>query len=226
MPELGNFILLDASSPEGAIVARLSADACSWAQFFYEKGPALEGIFPALEKVSPRAEAPGFLFCEGPGSILGIRIAAMVIRTRLALSPATMPRVFAFQSLTLAAKLILQAFPQERDFAIVAESRMGKFNVLGVKGGMVAEKFSEVSGADLLQKIGGKIFAFPLRRTPPAGLEFTTLDMAGLLRDNPAIFHHHPEILRDCGDKPDAVNTTAATDYAKWKPQRHGANAG
>ncbi len=226
MPELGNFILLDASSPENVVVARLAKDGRSWADFFSEKRPALEGIFPPLEKISQGMDAPGFLFCEGPGSILGIRIAAMVVRTKLALSLSNAPKVFAFQSLSLAARLILRAFPQKKTFSIVAGSRMGRLNVLSVSGSVASARYSEIAKDELVGKVRGEVFTLPPVKNLPEGLEFSVLDAEELLRADPAVFAECPELLRDCGNTPDAVNTTTAASYAKWEPSRHGSGSG
>ncbi len=222
MQELGDFILLDASSPENVIVARLAKNGRSWADFFCEKRPALEGIFPALEKILQGVDTPGFLFCEGPGSILGIRITAMAVRAKLALSLSKTPKVFAFQSLALAARLILRAFPQEKTFSVVAGSRMDKLNVLSVSDGIPEREFSEIATSKALEKIHGKIFASSSIRNLPEGMEFSPLGMVDLVRADPAVFTEVPELLRDCGDTPDATNATIVANYAKWEPHRHG----
>ena len=215
---LSDFLLIDASSPACAVVALLGEDGASWRAFETSAAPALEGIFAAAERVRPRLDAAGFLFCEGPGSILGIRVAAAAIRGRLALG-ARVP-VLAFGSLHLAAALLLRANPRERDFTLVAESRMNAWNVLRVRDGAPEPDFREARTPELAAAVAGTVFAFPHHRSAPP-LECAPLDVPSLLRADPAVFAETPSLLRDRGDAPDAVNTATPAGYAKWTPGRH-----
>lgn len=221
-----NFLLIDASSPLSVVAGVLGEDACSWKNFTEEKSAALEGVFSATEhfEVSPT----GFLFCEGPGSILGIRIAAAAIRARLALDRATGKSpcpVFAFGSLNLASALLLRAFPQEKDFAVIAESRMNCWNVLRVENGVPAPHFQEVKTAELDACLPEKKYLLPAKRKLPTCLENAgQCSVAELLKSDPAVFAETPSLLRDCGETPDAVNTSDINSYARWTPSRHRAS--
>jgi tRNA threonylcarbamoyladenosine biosynthesis protein TsaB len=216
---LAHYLLIDASSPNTVVVAQLDASGRRWAQFTEEPSAALEGIFSASEKVCPQFSPAGFLFCEGPGSILGIRIAAAAIRGRNALGEAV--PVLAFQSLRLVAALIASAFPQEKNFAILAESRMNAWNFLQVENGISAEDFRELKTPELEQIPQQKIFLLPQRRPTPPPFPTTPVNPAELLKADPAIFAKMPELIHDCGNTPDAANTSAASGYAKWTPERH-----
>lgn len=220
-----NFLLIDASSPLSVIAGKLGADGRSWAGFVEEKFAALDGIFSALEKLSDTPPARGFLFCEGPGSVLGIRIAAAAVRAKLALDRAagnspTLP-VFAFRSLRLAAQLATRAFPAAKNFVVAAESRINVCNVLRVENGIPADDFEEIKSADAEKFSGEKIFTLPARRAlPPAFANAERLDVAALLKNDPAIFSDVPELVRDCRGAPDAVNTASADSYVRWSPDR------
>lgn len=220
-----NFLLIDASSPLSVIAGKLGADGRSWAGFVEEKSAALDGIFSALEKLSDTAPARGFLFCEGPGSVLGIRIAAAVVRAKLALDRASgdnaraLP-VFAFRSLRLAAQLATRAFSSSKNFVVAAESRINVCNVLRVENGIPAADFEEIKSADAEKFSGEKIFVLPARRAlPPAFANAERLDVAALLKNDPAIFSDVPELVRDCRGAPDAVNTASADSYVRWSPE-------
>ncbi|MBQ9758612.1 MAG: hypothetical protein IJW12_02420, partial [Opitutales bacterium] len=172
-----NFLLIDASSPISVCAGILGENARAWLRFSEEKSAALEGVFSATRKVCEAAVpagVSGFLFCEGPGSILGIRIAAASIRARLALdcaAPGASARpVFAYQSLHLAAHLILRAFPQEKNFVVIAESRMNAWNMLRVENGGPAEKLSEIKTSETTVLADEKIFILPHRRALPPAL--------------------------------------------------------
>ena len=217
---------MDASSPISVCAGTLSGNARTWKHFSEEKSAALEGVFSAIDKpVSADGLPHGFIFCEGPGSILGIRIAAAAIRTHLALARAAArpePPVFSYQSLRLAAHLILRAFPQEKNFVVVAESRMNAWNILRVENGIPEENFSEIKTAETEKLSGQKIFILPHRRAlPPALAEAKLCAVFELLKNDPAVFADVPGLLRNCGNAPDAVNTADAHSYARWTPERH-----
>ena len=222
-----NYLLIDASSPLSVAAGVLGERGQSWTCFFEEKSAALEGIFSATQKINqcvPAKSHAGFLFCEGPGSILGIRIAAAAVRARLALSsdPENPLRVFAYRSLHLAAHLILRAFPQEKNFTLVAESRMNAWNVLRVCDGAPEENFSEIKTAETEKLSSEKIFILPHRRKlPPALANATLCPVFELLKNDPNVFADIPALLRDCGNAPDAVNTSDINSYARWTPERH-----
>ncbi|MBQ8444879.1 MAG: hypothetical protein IJX22_00635 [Opitutales bacterium] len=227
-----NFLLIDASSPISVCAGILGENARTWLRFSEEKSAALEGVFSATQKICEAgvpAGVSGFLFCEGPGSILGIRIAAASIRARLALdcsAPDSSARpVFAYQSLHLAAHLILRAFPQEKNFVVIAESRMNAWNMLRVENGVPAEKFSEIKTSETTMLAGEKIFILPHRRTLPSSLaDAAPCAIFEMLKNDPAVFADVPALLHDCGNAPDAVNTSDVNSYARWMPERHRGN--
>lgn len=224
---LRNFLLTDASSPLSVVAGTLDGSGRAWRAFAEEKSAALEGVFDATEKVRGNAEEPrGFLFCEGPGSILGIRIAAAAIRARLALDAAKgVPArpVLAFRSLHLAAHLLLRAFPQEKNFTVAAESRMNALNLLRVREGVPEDDFEEAKTSETEKFSAGKFFVLPHRRALPAALAANAApcSVGALLREDPAVFADVPALLRDVGNAPDAVNAAGADAYARWTPERH-----
>lgn len=218
-----NFLLIDASSPVSVVAGILGKNASDWRYFSEEKSAALEGVFSATEEIT--AEPAGFIFCEGPGSILGIRIAAAAIRARLALDRAAgkPPRpVLAYRSLALVAALLSRAFPQVKNFAVIAESRMNCWNVFEVKDGVPAENFHEMKTAELDGALPEKKFLLPAKRAlPPILAEALPCVPAELLKNDPAVFAETPGLLYECGEAPDAVNTATAASYARWTPSRH-----
>lgn len=221
----GNFLLIDASSPLFVIVGKLSEDGRSWTDFFEEKSPALEGVFSAIGKKSESAESVhGFLFCEGPGSILGIRIAAAAIRAKLALDRAAgvpaLP-VFAFGSLRLAAMLLMRAQPTLKNFIVAAESRLNSCNILRVSDGVPAENFEEIKFAEAGNFAAEKIFVLPARRALPEPFSLAEIcSVAELLKNDPAVFADNTGLAHDCGALPDALNSAPADSYARWSPSR------
>lgn len=74
-------------------------------------------LFRAVERLPAAAleSAGAFVFCEGPGSILGIRTAAMAIRAWTLLSPRP---VYRYGSLALVAHAA-----ERRDLSVIADAR-------------------------------------------------------------------------------------------------------
>jgi tRNA threonylcarbamoyladenosine biosynthesis protein TsaB len=91
-----------------------------WEQIDDDAGRGLfSGTETMLTKTVTKIEDVGaFIFCEGPGSMLGTRTVAMALRTWLTLKSRP---VFAYQSLALAALAEWKRSP--RAFAVVADAR-------------------------------------------------------------------------------------------------------
>lgn len=84
-----------------------------WAASGEESGVA---VFRRIEQLGVDVAAAGaFVFCDGPGSILGIRTVAMALRAWTLLKPRP---VFAYTSLALVA----QALP-DGDLTVIADAR-------------------------------------------------------------------------------------------------------
>src|SRR5205085_2213208 len=90
-------LLIDAASAQ-VQVGWLERHEDGWQHSAEEAGV---GIFQAIDALNRDVgDAGAFVFCDGPGSILGIRTAAMAIRTWNVLKPRP---VFAYSSLAVVA---------------------------------------------------------------------------------------------------------------------------
>jgi tRNA threonylcarbamoyladenosine biosynthesis protein TsaB len=115
-------LLLDAASTRVQVgwIAGGSPDAlpgpglaASWQA---SEEPATAALFQGIERLGRNpVEAGAFVFCDGPGSVLGIRTAAMALRTWNILGPRPM---FAYCSLALVAHAIGRA-----DVGVIADAR-------------------------------------------------------------------------------------------------------
>ena len=97
----GPLLLIDAASAR-IQVGWLSPDlAARWSGSDEESGV---GVFRGLEELAVQpADAGAFVFCDGPGSVLGIRTVAMALRAWAVLSPRP---VFAYHSLAVVAEAL------------------------------------------------------------------------------------------------------------------------
>jgi len=117
-------LVLDAASAR-VQVGWLSAHETSWANSTDEAGKALFGGLDTLFADSPTRSIPvvgAFVFCAGPGSILGIRTAATAIRTWRTLHPQT--PAYSYQSLALLAHALGNA-----DLTLIADARRNQWHV-------------------------------------------------------------------------------------------------
>ena len=110
-------------------------------------------LFAAAESCLRAADlAPGrvgaYVFCEGPGSQLGIRTAAMALRTWQALRSSPAP-VFAYRSLLVAA--LAHARHQPGPFAVVADARRDSWHAVRVAADGTASPVLRVARAELAE---------------------------------------------------------------------------
>jgi tRNA threonylcarbamoyladenosine biosynthesis protein TsaB len=173
-----------------------------WFRSGQEAGVALfEGV--AQLAVDPAA-AGAFVFCEGPGSILGIRTAAMAIRAWNVLRPRP---VFVYQSLALVARALGRP-----DTGIVADARRDTWH--RCYAGKPLERVPTASlQGDLAMPEGFRHWT-PL----PPGVRATPYDVAALFAATA-----DSDLLRETS-APDAF-LHEEPGYATWTPQIHRAPA-
>jgi tRNA threonylcarbamoyladenosine biosynthesis protein TsaB len=190
-------------------ICRRSGEAAVTESLFALVEEALRGAGLRL------ADCAGFIFAEGPGSILGIRIAAMAFRAWRVLPEFADKPVFAVGSLALAAHLQVRTNPARHEFAVLADSRQGWWNTLTVRDGVVADGFQELRGADLAA-LPALRFHIAQRAlgAPPVVCEPFPGD--ALERDPEVLLV--PGLLRET-EAPDAVNMPG--QFVKWTPARH-----
>ncbi|MDR2430569.1 MAG: hypothetical protein LBD14_06780 [Puniceicoccales bacterium] len=189
--------------------------------------PATEALFALTDDVLKKSsltlgECAGFLFVEGPGALLGIRIAAMAIRCWRALPDFANKRVFAMGTLELSAHLLSRhlavtgSVEGQHAFTLLSDSRQGWWNATVVRDGVVPSGFNEIDAAGM-ETLPEPRFHIAQRNTskppPVAHRPFPE----NLLGNNPAVLLTHG-LLRETHE-PDAANH--AGQFAKWHPGRH-----
>jgi tRNA threonylcarbamoyladenosine biosynthesis protein TsaB len=128
-------LLLDAASAR-VQVGWLTEKTSRWETSDEESGV---GVFRCVQALGVDPSAAGaFVFCEGPGSILGIRTTAMALRTWNVLAPKP---VFSYQSLALVAHA-----SGESDLRVIADARRDSWHVLQVGGKLQRVATTELAG--------------------------------------------------------------------------------
>lgn len=205
-------LVLDGSARAGVRVGVLAGGR--WAGQGVSPDGALEGLFGCVEAALADAklglgDIRSFALCVGPGSVLGIRIAALAVRSWSALAPRP---IFVWESLAGLARSALAA-GQKGPFLVAAESRLKRWHALevGADGALGAPFEAEAaqlnaSGLRILassEAAPGVLTAHVAVPPPWSGL--------------PACFAQ-PGFLR-AESRPDALNV--ADDFATWSGERH-----
>ncbi len=193
-------LLIDAASER--IQAGLLAEG-SEARWSSRREEAGVGVFECLDELDVDIGSVGaFAFCEGPGSILGIRTSAMALRMWNVLRERPL---FAYNALALVARALGRP-----GATLIADARRGLWHRTALGGTFERVPAAGLSG-ELVTPEGFRHWD-PL----PAGTTLTPYDLAALLA-LPAVagadlFRATPE--------PDAF-LHQEPSYARWVPQIH-----
>lgn len=159
------------------------------------------GIFRGIESLAVKpSDACAWVFCDGPGSVLGIRTSAAAIRTWRVLHERP---VFAFHSLALVAHALGRA-----DLTIIADARREMWHCATTGSDLRRVPTAALSGELVMPE------NFRHWSQLPAGVRLTSYAL--------------PELLPRVMDA-DVFRATAALDaflheeptYATWTPQVH-----
>lgn len=210
-------ILLIDSASARIQIGLLRRDAAPlWENATEEAGTAL---FSLTEKLLARAGSPekplplsaidAFVFCDGPGSVLGIRTAAVALRTWNALRPRP---TYAYTSLALVAHSLARS-ENLRNFSVISDARRETWHrvivdTIGTVSALHRTPTAELSGALILPE------NFRHWSTPPTGLRTVPYDLAAQL---PALFDV-PLFIN--APEPDAF-LHEEPSYQTWTPKIH-----
>jgi tRNA threonylcarbamoyladenosine biosynthesis protein TsaB len=198
-------LLLDAASARTQIGWFPSRDpaAATWATSDEESGI---GVFRCIEQLGLHlGAARAFVFCEGPGSVLGIRTTAMAVRTWNVLVARP---VFSFCSLAVVAHAL-----GRDDLGVIADARRERWHHF-----QLGRQLRRAAAADL----SGELVTpdhFRHWSPMPAGVTRTSYDLARLL---PNIAQAN---LFQSTHAPDAF-LHEEPSYATWAPHIHRAPLG
>lgn len=205
-------LVLDGSARAGVRVGVLSGGR--WVGQGVSPDGALEGLFGCVEAALAEAKLKlgdirSFALCAGPGSVLGIRIAALAVRSWSALEPRP---IFVWESLAALARSALAA-GEKGPFLVAAESRLKRWHALEVgSDGSLGVPF-EAEAAEL-NSSGRRVLA----SSDAASAVLTSHVSVAHPWSALPVFFAHPGFLRE-ESAPDALNV--ANDFATWSGERH-----
>ncbi len=176
------------------------------------EGGAAENFPFAIRKLLKISSASGtddidnFAVCEGPGSMLGTRVASAAVSSLVSASKKR-AKIFSYDSLVCAARVLISR--GEKNFCVVAPSRKGFANLIEVSGGEIKSEREVVEN-----------FAFPqnsflLRQRPSEAL-------SGLKDANIQMYEECVaalEISSEVKSGTIEAKTLTKREYVKWKAQ-------
>jgi len=193
-------MLMDAASARVQAGWFAADGSARWASSGDEAGL---GVFRCLEELGADPGAAGaFLFCGGPGSVLGVRTVAMAMRVWRVEAPRP---AFAFRSLELVARAAGRA-----GLAVIADARRDLWHHCTADGTLSRLPATALAGT-LVTPEGFRRWA-PL----PPGVEEVPYDLPAMLQRTLAI-----DLFSESAE-PDAF-LHGEPGYAAWIPRIHGA---
>lgn len=191
-------LVLDAASARVQVGALWNDGRAEWRASDEEAGV---GLFQCLQQL-PLApgDAGAFVFCEGPGSVLGIRTAAMAIRTWNVLKPRA---VFAYSSLALVAHA-----RGDPDVGVIADARRDAWHHYQIGGGLRRFGAAELAGELVMPEHFRHWSALPARVTR---VSYSLAEMLPRIA-GADLFH--------ATDAPDAF-LHEEPSYVTWTPKIH-----
>lgn len=191
-------LVIDASSSLVQVGWLESAGPARWFASPEEAGVAVFELVARAGLDPDRAGA--FVFCDGPGSVLGIRTVAMALRTWTLLRPRP---VFAYSSLALVAHALGRP-----EVGVIADARRETWHHFQLGSGLKRLPAAQLTGELLMPE------HFRHWSALPAGVARTPYDLASLL---PRAWEADLLIATDA---PDAF-LHEEPSYVTWTPQIH-----
>ena len=211
MPSLGALLnrhspvlWIDAASSSVQVGVLAAGKPARWEKM---DGDAGTGLFRGITALGfDVGQAAAFLFCEGPGSLLGIRTCAMAIRTWTTL--AARP-VYAYRSLEVVAHA--QRLPE---VSVIADARRDTWHCLTTDARGALTPLRRVPTAELAGTLITPAGFRAWSALPPTPVATVPYDLAALV---PAL--DAAELFRPTGE-PDAF-LHEEPSYVTWTPRVH-----
>jgi len=194
----------------------------AWRTFQFAQGEVLEQLFQLTQSVLTQAErtledVQSFIYNTGPGSLLGLRLAAMAIATWRTLPQCQKATLLRFSGLQLSALALSQKIEYNEAF-LLSDFRRGAFNKIQIKDQQLST-LSTISSDDLALLDAPLFFQPGVRSFQPPPPNATVINSQ--LHNLPSILKHSPDAsLLQLVDQP-FVYTPEIPSFVKWSAQRH-----
>lgn len=213
-PPMAPTLVIDGSG--SAVFAGVLGQDGQWLSQSEQAGAPLESLFPTVEATLEAAQLSladlrSFIYCEGPGSVLGLRLCAMAIETWSRLHTES-AHYFAYNSLQLTAALICEDMPGIESALLVSDWKKGAWNAVKIQNGQLGP--TEVADDATIANWTEPLFHLPQRKgwqKPPANatpIQYSPQRLAEVL--------HTLKATQNVELYASGINV-----FQKWTPERH-----
>ena len=207
-------LVIDGSGSE--VFAGVLGSNGNWLARSEQTGAPLESLFPAIEATLDAAQLTladmrSFIYCEGPGSVLGLRLCAMAIETWSRLRPES-AHYYAYNSLQLTAALICADTPGLDQALLISDWKKGTWNAVKIRNGQSSA--TEVADDATIANWTESLYHLPQRKgwqQPPAN--------ATALEYRPDRLAEVCHLLRPTESV--ELYASGVNVFQKWTPERH-----
>ncbi|MEO0510522.1 MAG: hypothetical protein AAF065_11760 [Verrucomicrobiota bacterium] len=196
----------------------LNSDGKWSAKITSETAP-LEGLFITVEKVLKESglelgQIRSFLYCTGPGSVLGLRLCAMAMETWSRIDNVDR-HFFAYNSLQLTAACILENSSSSDKILLISDWMKEAWNSLVIEDGKIGPV--EPISTAALESWPGPLMHLPARKgwqQAPDAAKPLTYEPEKL----PVLFERYGLLRRTEGVE---LYSSGVKHFQKWTPERH-----
>lgn len=190
-----------------------------WLGISEQVGAPLEELFHSVESTLEAAQLKlsdirSFVYCEGPGSVLGLRLCAMAIETWSRLYPES-ANFFSYNSLRLTASALKFSEPELDQALIVSDWKKGAWNAIRI--GSETSGSTEVIDDSQLNEWNGPLYHLPQRKgwqAPPENAVTLQYDPSALSQ----VYNEAGLLRRTEGIE---LYSSGINTFQKWTPTRH-----
>ena len=212
-PETNRLLLIDNASQRLCVSAFDATGNLATVVNLEDASMALfSSISDLLSEIDlPLDEIRAIAYCAGPGSMLGLRTAAMGIRAWQATGILGKVSIYSFTSLQIGAELV--GSQEEEDFLLVTDARRNSWNAIERKSGEIGEV--KLISNESLEAFSGRIYTlthFPSWAQPAK--PFTQLPYL------PEDAFREPGFTRLLNPAPEIEPLSLrSSEFAKWIPK-------
>lgn len=191
----------------------------SWLASKKAPEPALESLFETVDSVLESAGVKldaikSYIYCEGPGSVLGLRLCAMAIETWMRIHP-NPTKLYAYNSLELvAANLLIQGKVTE-EVLLISDWKKDTWN--GLKAAPDSMGSTTPTSSTELSEWKGPLYHLPARKGWQAAPE-SAVELSYEPECLPKLFvrSHFIEPRESV-----TLYNSGINSFQKWTPERH-----
>ena len=212
-------LLLDASGPV-THVGLLHHN--QWLALYGSETPALESLFQGVVQCLREAAlsldaVKGFIYCDGPGSTLGLRLSAMALKTWRSLPQWQETPVYTYHRLNFAAALVSAKPDLTYPFNLITEFRQGSWHCLTIQSAdTLANTSIKVLEFEDLNPLSGTFWHLPQRNLDPPPVDRQLLNYT--IQPLPELLTQFDLLQRVNMPEPFSQEQP---QYQRWTAQRH-----